>query len=157
MLRSMSFFKRHYTLRVSTGEGAKHSKQKKTRREEFILDKWMIKYYCYAGAGWGVPECGEVHGQVSAGCSGRSWEEGLQIQPARSEPTAVKSLWMKHKLVFKPGGRDPSEIYHCLLLISFGKSRFTPPSIWDQLFMTTVSGGCGGWVTPLLKIRFLSP
>jgi hypothetical protein len=36
--------------------------------------------------------------------------------------------------------RDSSEIYHCLLRISFGKSRFKPPTILDQLFlMTTVS------------------
>ncbi len=34
----------------------------------------------------------------------------------------------------------PLVIYHCLLLfISFGKSRFKPSTIWDQLFMTTAS------------------
>jgi hypothetical protein len=42
-------------------------------------------------------------------------------------------------LVFELVCRDSSEIYHCLLLLSFGKSRFQPPIIWDQLFMTTVS------------------
>jgi hypothetical protein len=31
------------------------------------------------------------------------------------------------------------EIPHRLLLISFGKSRFKPPAMGDQLFMTTLS------------------
>ncbi len=29
---------------------------------------------------------------------------------------------------------------NCFAFISFGKSRFKPPTIWDQLFLTTVSG-----------------
>ncbi len=35
--------------------------------------------------------------------------------------------------------RDYLEIYHCLLLISFGKSRFKPAAICDQPFVTTAS------------------
>ncbi len=45
------------------------------------------------------------------------------------------------KLVFKPVCWDysESEISHYLLLVSFGYSRFKPPTIWDQLFTTIVS------------------
>ncbi len=44
------------------------------------------------------------------------------------------------QLVFKPVCRDSFEINQWQLLISFGKSRFNkPPTIWYQLFMTTVS------------------
>ncbi len=38
--------------------------------------------------------------------------------------------------------RESSEINHCLLLICFGKSRFKPCTVWNQLFMTIVSGAC---------------
>ncbi len=34
---------------------------------------------------------------------------------------------------------ETSLTHPCLLLIPFGKSRFKPPNIWDQLFTTTVS------------------
>ncbi len=35
-------------------------------------------------------------------------------------------------MVFKPVFRDTLEIFHRLLLISFGKSRFKPPTIGDH-------------------------
>ncbi len=38
-----------------------------------------------------------------------------------------------------PVCRNFSEIYHCLLLISFDKSHFKLPTIGDHLFITTVS------------------
>jgi hypothetical protein len=48
-----------------------------------------------------------------------------------SEPVAQKALW-KDITGFKPVCRDSSEIYHCLLFISFGKSQFQPPNILAQ-------------------------
>ncbi len=44
-------------------------------------------------------------------------------------------------LVFKPDWRDSSEINHCLLLISFGKSRFkaTPFEIRGQMQKEVIS------------------
>jgi hypothetical protein len=39
--------------------------------------------------------------------------------------------------------------------ISFGKSRFKPPTIWDQLFMTTVSGRKAKTSESILVSRFL--
>ncbi len=49
------------------------------------------------------------------------------------------SLWTKTSL--SPLGRDQSSFrLPAQLPISFGKNRFKPPNIWDQLFLTTVSG-----------------
>jgi hypothetical protein len=45
----------------------------------------------------------------------------------------------KNNWFFKPVCRDSLEIYHCLLIISSGKSWFKSLIIKDQLFMTTVS------------------
>ncbi len=48
-------------------------------------------------------------------------------------PLTRRLEWLMegHNLFFKPICRDSPEIYHCLLLISFGKCRFKPLSIWD--------------------------
>ncbi len=63
----------------------------------------------------------------------------MHVHCSSLEHVAYSKPFGGKELVFKPVWRDSSEIYHCLLLISFCKSWFKPPTIWDQLFLTTVS------------------
>ncbi len=60
----------------------------------------------------------------------------------KAEPTLLRPNGGR-QLVFKTVCRDSSEVNLCLPLIFFGRNRFKTPTIWDQLFLTTVSGKGG--------------
>jgi hypothetical protein len=63
-------------------------------------------------------------------------------------------------LVIKPVCRDSFEIYHCLLLISFGKSRFKSSHHWRSAVLSKVTndflGAFEHLEEPLTTIRTLA-
>jgi hypothetical protein len=69
----------------------------------------------------------------------RSMGHNIKSGHSNSEPSVLKTK-LRDTTFLKPFCRVPSEIFHCLLLISFDKNWFKPYCVSYQLFMTTGSG-----------------